>query len=283
MKKRKKLPLKYDYSTLLFENSRQSFQNKQKRHLPWFATMGAVIILTLFCGIYDGFNLYTSFSGGVRDNFIITCIAAVGATVMLNFSMTILAHMLKSYIQKQDEIKMWMLIVFFVIISLFFASIFVYRYSVPEAPFVSKMQGASLGGNSMSINSNTSKLTMYAFATIINLSSVASSAICFFIGYYNSNPKELHWLADAEFEIDLKEQYAYMLGCEAELDSVNESDLNEYENKRFEASNDQINSEALVHKMVFRNQLEQQAGTPSKISAISENAQDIVNQHFDNN
>lgn len=275
--KNKNMPLNYDYKTLLFENTRQSFQNKHKRTLPWFATMGAVLVLTLFCGIYDGFNLYTSFAGGVRDNFILTCITAIGATVMLNFSMTILAHMLKSYKQKFDNIEKWMLIVFFSVISLLFLAIFIYRYSVPEAPFVNNNQQVTLGGGTNEVVTSVSKMTMYAFATIINISSIVSSAICFFIGYYNSNPQAIHELANKEFEIDIKEQQAYMIGCETELDMVTQENLNEFEEQRYLSANAQTDEEALVRDMIFRNHLEQLVDSPNKISAISENAQTLVN------
>lgn len=274
---KRKAKLNYSNDTLLFENTRKTLQNEQKLKLPWFAYGGVVLAITVFCSLYDGGNLYISFSNVVRDNYILTILLAVGATFLLNVSMTILAYMYKGYKQGYDEIEKWMIILFAVVIATFFVSIFAFRYATAYSPFQSQNSSVSLSGVTVTGKSNVSDFTKYVFATIVNISSLVSSVLCFFVSYYNSDPKAKRELAQQETKVDLYEQKAYMIGCEHELDKIDSETLNDLEKQKYYAANAVTDADAIVLKNIYRNELEKAVGNPEQINVITENGKKLLN------
>lgn len=258
----------------LFEQTRKTLKKEHSRSLPWFASLTAVFIITIICAVYDGLNLYQTFSVSIRGHYIISIVTAIGATLMLNFGMSILAYMVKSKKQGLDDISIPMIIIFALIMVCFFGVIFVYRWSVADMPFQTVNVTATLDGSS-GVEEETqtvvSSLTKYAFCTLINISSLASSAICYAVSYYNCNPQAKHKLAKQEQKIDFAQQQAVAKAYAKRLDSFSVNELDNYEKDKLNAANDRVIAIAIEEKEALKNELQKHCKNPSEVSAISEN------------
>lgn len=258
----------------MFKKTRKTLKKEHARTLPWFASLAAVFIITIICAVYDGLNLYQTFAVSIRGNYIISIVTAIGATLMLNFGMSIFAYMVKSKKQGLDDISIPMIIIFGLIMVCFFGVIFVYRWSVADVPFQSFGETASLDGTSSAdqqVESVVSQLTKYAFCTLINISSLASSAICYAVSYYNCNPRAKHKLAKQVQKIDFAQQQANAQAYGTELDSISAEELDKHEKDKLEAANGRVNAIAREEKETLKNELQRHCKNPSEISAISEN------------
>lgn len=276
--------IQYNSKTLLFDEVKKLKKAKFKHGALWYSSKIFVLIFSFIAALYDGLNLYSSpLSSLLQGNYLLSIVLCVGVTIMLNFGASVLADMYSFFKDKRYSIQRWQVLAFMTILILLFISVFSLRYATAERPFSSPLESEAAGLGDFAVTDSTVTLpvsTTIIFATLVNFSSIASSAICFVVslfGYQRS--KEEKKLEDEMYDIDIKKLIAYELGARCELDDVNFEELQKMDFDREVAAEQGAGDKCVEMAQVFRTHLQEHLSTPSDVSVVSDTAHELNKKH----